>query len=857
MSNSLKFANETVVTESYWDELLVNHERIAETFSETDKTLFIACLSPQDKEGLQLILNLPNFEDQEKWTQYLKAVPEFIHFLFLKEFLKRKKKAVEEVFDHKVSDYGISSVSPLIKLIHLFYTNPSWLLEILVMHEWKNKASGDVFTANKFPETWRRLNKEETYKTKLVETLHRSSRQGNDYRIVAHCDDGEKRSIYLVYKMVKDTKKPGYDQNKRIKDRDQIMFAVNADNFTVEIKAPNSDSLGIRNYLSEQFNITLQKTENKLFTGYEVNDVLRLFQEGKPVGDEEPEDFLIDYISFSNSLLIKSPDVILQHKGNDIWPSVIDAFQRRIIDIYSLKDIRKIAFRSEKHSKSIRTIVLEDGSVIFKLNDGNLSEATKTSIKEKFFKKFGFPLDQPVKNKFNGGIAQKVDQIFRFSRIDQLSQEHLDLLSELRTSELITVNEEISYHCSYCSFATGERSLLKEDANKKLICPECDESIIESVEEELSPHKENIEQFIYQLIDNFIENHEHCESQNLSKQKFKNIKYTFKRFLFNKQPYQILVTDRVLSKRTLEWVERKLIPTIIICYGIDKQTSERYALDTIEQITFGDIYISLESQMFNDMLSNYLKELEKRSYHLVVNAAMKATKNLNFIGDKTIELKYIYDEHMLEDDVFTVIKHLFPNSEKWGKEYTGETVPEGIFAIQYKESNGSMAPEIKHGFTYDCKFTMDKSGYKLGSSENRKGLHYVNKLNRLVDISYYCTFKEITSHIFIGNKFKERQVRAMANFFREEITKGHNTKPVFINTKDLAYLYDQVIHNKEKIEKVLDVYYKQMVSIFTTDEIIITKEYIDEQLEDIDIAAKSYSTLDTSTLTRRLLGRKK
>lgn len=96
----------------------------------------------------------------------------------------------------------------------------------------------------------------------------------------------------------------------------------------------------------------------------------------------------------------------------------------------------------------------------------------------------------------------------------------------------------------------------------------------------------------------------------------------------------------------------------------------------------------------------------------------------------------------------------------------------------------------------------------------------------------------------------------MAKFIRKEIAKGHYTKPVFINSKDLSYLYDQFIYNKNKVDKVPDIFYKQLAAIFSTDEIVITKEYIDEKLEDVEIAARSYSILDTSNITRKLTGRK-
>ncbi|AET62071.1 hypothetical protein HPL003_26795 [Paenibacillus terrae HPL-003] len=869
MSNTPQVVHEAKADSVYWDNLLVNHEKISEIYLDTQKaeaakSAFIAYLSPTDKEGLQSILKLSDFKEEQKWTQNLKDSPEFLNLLFLKEFLKRKKKAVEEVFRCKVPDYATPSISPLTKLIHLFYTNPDWLLEVFVLNEWRNKISGDIYIAGKdFPDIRSKLSRDSVFQQQLINILYRNSGQSSEYRTVAHCDIDKKHSIYLLYKLIKDSKRPGYDENKRIKDRDQILFSLDNSKHTLEIKASSSDAIGVKKYFDEQFNTILRKMESSVFSNYNAEDIIQLFREGTPVGDEEPDDFSIESITFSNSLLIKSPDVILQLKGSDIWPSVNDAFNRGIVDLYSLKDIKKIGFRSEKHSKSIRSIVLEDGNVFFKLNDSNLDGSTKNSIKEKFLNKFGFPLDQPVRNKFDGGEAFKVDQIFRFASTDPFTHEHKKIYEELNAHQLIIVNEETSFHCSNptCSFITIDRAGVKvlsvDDERQQLICPECDESINQFTNEELVPKGKNIENFINQLINTFVNHHQSCDNPTTSTQTFKKNKYTFKRFFYKDEPYQILVTDSLLPKKTLEWIERKLIPTIIICYGIDKQTSDRYAIETVEQITFGDIYVQNKSGQFFNLMETYLKDLEKRTHHIVVTAAMKATKNLTYIGDKTSTLENIYDENMLEDDAFTIIKHLFPNSEKWGKEYTGHPVPEGIFAIQYKENSGSVSTEIKHAFTYDCKFTLEKSGYKLGSSENRKSLHYINQLNRLVNISTYCTSREVTSHIFIGNKFRERQARAMAEFIREEIVKGHHTKPVFINSKDLAYLYDQFIANKDKIDKTPDIFYKQIAAIFTTDDVIITKEYIDEQLEDIEIAAESYSILNTTKLTKKLIRKKK
>ncbi|WP_152679683.1 hypothetical protein [Paenibacillus sp. IHB B 3415] len=858
MSYSTRYTTLSDVTDEYWDELLVNHEKITEGYSDTTSAVFIASLNEEDKPYLQKILKLADYEDEIKWNEHLKTHKNFMDFLFLKEFLKRKKKAIDEIFDKKLPDNEATKISTVVKSIKLFLTNPSWLFEVLVLHEWRNKASGDVFTSTKkfTSKIVNSLSTEKGYQDTIANVLYNNSGRNNDYRIIAHCQLGEHYFLYMIYKLTKDTKRPGYDKAKRVKDRDQVMFAIQTEEKTLEIKAMKTDLRGIKKYFTDELGLTLNEIQREVFTEYKVKDIVRLFEEGTPVTNENPEDFVIDRISFSNSLLSKSPDLILQLNGTDIWPSVMDAFQRRVVDLNSLKDIKNISFHSSKHSKSIRSISLENGDVVFKLDDSNLSTATKTLINNNFFKKFGFPLDRPIKNKFTGGRALKIDQIFRFSRQDQLENDQKQMFDELITLKLLELKQDDKYSCNNCNFYTINKSEVILNTHDILECPECHNDIKVTPEEEIIANNEVMEKYIYDLFDTLLERDSRLETKGYSQQTIRKKKFKFKRFLFENRLFQVLVTKNVLSKRTLENIERKLIPTIVICYGVDQQTSDIYSLDTIEQLTFGQIYVNNDQQDFSVFMGKYIEDLNKRTHHLVVTAAMKAVKNLNFISGKTTELKDKYDDSDLEDDVFPVIKDMFPNSEKWGKELIGKPIPEGLFAIQYKENAPLNSSEMKYAFTYDCKFTKDPAGYTLGSGEHRKALHYVKQLNSLVDISTYCTPHEVTSHIFIGNKFRKRQIFAMADFFRREIVKGYTTKPVFIDCKDLAYLHEQISSNKEKIQRVPDIFFKQMVAIFTTDEVLITKEYIDDQFRDIGIAARSYSPLDTTELTISLTKKK-
>lgn len=80
MSNSLNIEDKPAVSEAYWDELLVSHERIKENYSETDKVAFTSSLNATDIEALQSILQLSNFDEAEKWKQNLSERSDFLNF---------------------------------------------------------------------------------------------------------------------------------------------------------------------------------------------------------------------------------------------------------------------------------------------------------------------------------------------------------------------------------------------------------------------------------------------------------------------------------------------------------------------------------------------------------------------------------------------------------------------------------------------------------------------------------------------------------------------------------------------------------------------------------------------------------
>ncbi|GIP34245.1 hypothetical protein [Paenibacillus sp. J2TS4] len=851
MSVTLEYKKLDMVNHDFWNEAKVNYERIDELYSDNVLKDLIFGLKPAEKVDLLNILKIEQSQSQLEEDFLFRTIrmrPDFKNLVYLREFLSRKKRAVEELYERKFADSNTRyDSSDYIKLVHLFYTSPSYIYEVLVVHEWKSKGTGDLFncTDKYSTELLEGLATKEGYQSKIINVLYDFSGQSNEYKMVAHSELSNKHYIYLMYKLTKDTKRPGFDMAKRVKDVDQLMFSINVADGIVEIKTPTkTDFYGLQKYFKENVG-ELAEIKHKVFTEYSEVTLTKVFREGEAASGEEPEDFEINKIIFTNSLLSKSPEITIQLPKSDIWLSVMDAFRRRVVDLNSLKDIKQIFFTSERSSRSVRSLQVGEGNVLFKLDDSNLDEEKKNSIMKKFQQKFGFPINQPIENKFKAGESEKVDRLLRLS-FDEISEES-DLYKNLIQKEFIQKVEIVKCKCTHCNAVFDLSEVIVRNT-----CPTCSgNEMFEEKQIEQKIDHDKLESFVFILLKNFVKQSDECEELPISTITYRGKKFRVYRFLHQRKPYQCILSGSILPKKMLEMLERQLVPTVLIYYGVDRETTNVFSLDTIFHTTFGAIFTSQDMPEFIRLMTTAIESLEERTHHLINTAATKASAKIKDVGDRTDDLTD-YDADMFEDDVFALIKHLVPNSEKWGKEMKGKAVPEGIFALQYMKREGMNAVQQKVVFSYDCKLTKEKQGYDLRSDEKRKGLDYVQRLNNLSEISAYCTNNQVTAHVFVSNKFREGQIKTMADYFHQEIGREYIGRPIFITAKVLVYLHSQFMKHRDDIIKVNDIFMEKLHKLLTTEDFIVTTELVDELIDDVSYAAKQYTELDTNRVTKKL-----
>lgn len=840
---------EDVDTE-YWDQLRINYEKINELDADRNFELLLKGLKQNERIDLCSILGIVNCDTSNDgdFIDELKKKDTEKYILYLKEFLKRKKRAIEEMYSNRFyENKDHYNSSDFIKLIHMFYSSPSIVFEIFVLYKWMSKETGVFFNYdnNLQKSCLKKLATEVSYQKKLTDKLFKIGGLESGYKVFAHCKINDDKYIYLIYRLNRDIKRADFDRPKRIKLFDIILFSIDFNNEYVEIKSQTKTEIaGIKYYFRDYLKSELTPMIQEVYTGCKADKLIAVFNEGKAFNGKEPEDFLINKIVFSNSLLVKSPQVTMQLNKNDIWFSVVDAFKKKIIDINSLRDISLIKFTSNNHSRNVRSIALDNSNVIFKLDDSGIDDSIITQISKKFEMKFGFPLNQPVENNFSHGEAEKIDYLLRLSRQVELSDGSKDKLEELKVADIINEIQHVTYICKAknCGFQSDE---IDDFKNKQ--CSKCNSEEFRVVKDvELLPNVQKITGIITKCFE------EYCKTPlQESKSKIKGNFFRFNRFTCNNKLYQVLVTGNILSKSVIDIIERQLIPTVIVYYGINKEQAKIFTPNTIEFIDFGLIYLNKDVNQFSEIIEPILKKLERKVDIHVATVASKAYSSLEIVSGKTEELKGIYDDKTFEDEVYPLLKEIIPNSEKWGKECIGKAVPEGMLALQYKTDTLERV-EKKYIFTYDCKFTTQKEGYDLNSSEKRKGVHYVKRMNSLTEVRSYCTIRQISAHIFISNKFKSKQIAKMAEYFYKEVEHSAKVNPVFLKVEELVYLYSKYCKNKELIRKVPDIFYEKLVVLLTPEDYVITISGIDELFDEVLYAAKEYSLADTDRITSKL-----
>lgn len=823
-----------------WDKIYVNYEYIDENLEDC-KRILKNKLIVYGEGALKDAAKILNIEcsldsDKESIVDDIITHKDIKILISLSKFINKKKNIINDIYNI-ILEEGINGYDSheFIKLMHMYYLDYKYILYVYTMYKWQSKSSGINY---EFKKSLKQQDIDTLFNEKstdLLKYLDGNVRKTDyNYKIHSSCILNNNEYIFLIYKFLNDQKIPGFDETKRLKSVAQVMFSINVDKKLIQIKSNTlGDGQNLKKSLEKILDGELLDYKSEIYDEYNLDKLISVFNDNVNYDDKKSyeSECIITRLKVSNSNLKNSPIINIESEGRDIWESVVDGFDKNILNLHSLSDIKLLTMKTDKYLKDIKLISFGDGNVKFKLDDSGLNEHMKSCFEKSFKCKFGIPLNTPIKDKFEIADIDRINYILRQKFKDQIYDSYLNLLEGLRAQKIVEVKEERSYLCSCgCNWSEDEY-----ESNNK-ICAECDGENIKLVKEEtLSVDNKKITKMCKEIFVTYLKSIGGSGKIKSHEMTVNKKKYNTHRFKINEKTYQFIITDKMFSSKVMKVLKNHLIPTIIIYYSHERNYLEMNIPQYMESIDFSCLYFYKENpSKMNEIIDKMISQLDNNIYSHIILASRNACDSLNEIKGKTeeIDLKK-YNEDDLEDDVFAILKSMIRNSEKWGNEFKGKDVPEGLFELKYTDSKSKFNNTKQYIFSYDCKLTTKKEGYDLGMGEKRKAYDYIERLNKLRDISMYTTSKEVTSHIFICNKFKEDQIEQMKDYFFKKSGTNSVTNPMFLDIKHLVKLHSFYMKNKPYIDLLNNVTYEELYKLFTVEDNFIKEKNVDEFIDEL------------------------
>ncbi|MGG4409281.1 hypothetical protein ABER75_11130 [Niallia taxi] len=810
-----------LIDKEYWVGLEVHFDKINDQWKETYLNKLGNALKSMNLNQLKELCDIAGIKYVDKKEELVNIIvsnDEIAKLLYyLKDFQSKKKKAINEFYEwlffESEKRYDLSTLS---KLYHLYKEGKNYLFDIYTIYKWGAKGSGNKYINKKIfknKDIIEIVNNIQ-YIKKITDTMHSKSKN-HDYKLIATATYPNHKIVALLYKQMADVMLPDFDGNKNNKKVSEIMFEIDLDDKSVSIKSSNNvDEGSLIEYFDKSFHTNLEKYKKETFSGFSKKKFEEIFSDSE-ISERLGYPAYISSICFNSSPLWKSPSITFDLKDDDVWPAVVEANKAGMIRPKSLKDIKYLKLTLRDHtSKKLYTNIEQNGDVTFRLQDANLTKNQIQETNDNFEFLFGLPINQPVSNdNFTEGTADKVDFILKSCNPSELGTAKV-IFDELVERDFINETNISGHICSNEDCQTFYEYLPESE------CEECGHDGFKSIQKvKFNLCFTNIKTYIKNKITEWTENSKKNEYKML-KPTYLTLygkKYEFYNIENNYQSIQILVLNEILPARVINRLRKLLTPTIVIYVGYQEFDYTQQNSDSIYTLNFGQIY-SYEGKELYNLLENVIDVIDSRAMTIVTQASSTAYETLLALSEN----EDTYTAGEFEDDIFAILKDIFPNADKWGRDMSGERVPEGLFSLQYSTQIGANTEEFRRIYSFDCKLTKKEKGYDLGISEKRKAWDYIDELHKIRDITKYSDKKEVSGHIFITNKYKHNQIDEMRKFFNEKMSDKISTIPIFIEVEQIILLHKLYRQNYKEILIRRNTFYEEINKLLIQEDGVIT-----------------------------------
>ncbi len=761
-----------MIEQDYWKNLDVNYGYIIENYEEHYKKKLETSLKNLDSTDLfdicekLKIFNTHQIKNNVK-KEYIGLILKSNYaqsLCLLFDFYKYKVDIVNDHFErlHTAKKVFFNTQrNTFIKLFEIFNFDKNELKNLLIFNYWyRNATFSHKFTPS-IPLRQEFITDFENKIDDFNRALKKHKWKNLSFKYFGKISL-DKKTIYSITRQTGDKLIRNIDQNKRNKVASDLLLSFDIFKNSLEIRCRDKNLIPktikileklIRLYF-ERTNIMLSSFDNKKFTTSLENEI--------------KSNLNIIGISFIESNLEGGVPLAIPpfYNGISITKSIIDLKNRKIIEL-NIDKINSIILRYEGKIREIE--LRHDGKFcVFSLKKRtSLNDKEIYNLSQEFTNYFGVGLDE----KFNlKGEKLAPESIIKFilsqEEIEEPDMDTKTMIIKLKNSNLIDTKEENIYQCKMC----------RKTNPSEVVCPDCLSKSTNKIKTftRIKINRDDIVNFIIKKINN-------TKIKVVDK---KAIRTWSKKYLFLKLEYEsinifIFISFGYISSQLASFFQRAALPILSINVG-KSLDDETLSLANFDFINIEDLYLGKisEKELSKRILNNITKNNSR-----IVGAATDSDKKLHHLKN--------YNENYFEDDIFNILKFLFRNVEKWGKERRGRELPEGLGEIEFISFNGNN----KRSFSWDCKYTYNLF-YNLDINEKRKAESYIRILNKSKEVKRISG--HISSYILISNSFKDNQLLSFTEYITKKI-RAWKGVIIFIELKEILRLYELINTNYQKI----------------------------------------------------------
>lgn len=734
-------------------------------------------------------------------------VPTVIH---LREFMRRRTGWVENVFDRGLParlrtslDVDLKELSPrrnevlkpFTKLLLLYRDDPKWIAEVYHQAEWyRRNSSFEYRTHAPLPRNVKQLLKDnvEEIRKAIARTLNRGLEAIGVHELI----DGT-----IICSFVREYAKvarPDFAETYTLHHGcGLLVFGVAPEQSSVIIKCGNREvAATIIRELQRLLKAEFRLLKNEVFSDFTGDDIRQRFLGGYAAehGVAVTEAVLL------RCSLAGTPKLRLTAGPyqSSIRDALTGARDQGLADVFGPGDVESITVTFRGQTAHILSEPAKEGAVRFVFETGGWEPSLQAEFEDAFLNTFGIPLNRLLDpSRTVLGTEGVFAHLLGISSEEEVQPYQEDCFETLVERGMLVRKSTRTRMCRNGICDQYKRPVTDETQQ---VCRKCDEELDDVVVESIVRSEDGMARVIGDMLHD-ADAWSLGEPKELDGHWYRPLE---KKTDAGRENTICVIFHDKLSTGAKRTFKRTGLPLLVV-HG--RRLGQRTMVDDegIAHVSLAHVLASQQDAAAATMCIDECREVIKR---LLLRHEERILQAAGISHDRLLGNLEDFDGDAYEDDIFNVLRSVFPYTYKLGRK--GKVEPDGYVCIPDYQSN-SLRNVGSWNWSYDAKLSNRRAGYQFKIEEQRKVVQYIRRLsnNRR---ALFGDKQRPRAHVLISNNLAEDKLkRAAEHIFGPEGVgdEGGNIRFLLMQQEFLTTLYEGVRNNVDAIRRrrpFLDLY---------------------------------------------------